>query len=140
MWYKSVPSPKEVTLDTRQPKKDEVELLNAPLIKEQLPIRFESGFEFRSFGGQCAKCGARLSEDRVHGKVDTSFTEIGTIEAIGYCPPCNLWTRLNIRVKGDKTYTTLGPDGEWLSGTFEPRVKSLSQKIARQAKRLLNFK
>lgn len=82
-------------------------------VDDSFPVRFPNGAVLQAFEGHCDACRVALKGGALRGRVDATFLRVVTIEAMGLCRACNLFTRFLYRVHDDLSFTGLR-DGSWM--------------------------
>lgn len=105
----------------------------------QFPIMLKNGKSVPGVHVICNSCGAHISGDRVRGRVIQSLPHVVTIEANGFCEPCDRLTHIDCRVRANRDETLiewLGNNGLWYAREY--RQPTLAEKITEQVRRLLS--
>lgn len=79
-------------------------LRNGELIRDQLPVRFRTGFILETYLGTCWACNREIPEDALVGTINQSFKNVIVIEALGGCEHCMVVTPFHLRVYADRSY------------------------------------
>lgn len=88
------------------------QLMEMPSLNSQMPVVFDNGSQWETLDGLCDGCNSQLSPENVTGVIVPQTPRMVAVEAIGYCPKCNLLTRYVYRLHDDMRIT--GPmGGQW---------------------------
>jgi hypothetical protein len=117
----------------------DLQLLDMPLIADQLPVVLDNGATWSELKVFCRGCNEAIYQGNFVGSVSTYQGRMAVIEAVGICEPCHLLTRYLYRLHDDLHVSAPGKDGweTWYQGTAE--TPSLRQRWARIASRLARF-
>lgn len=89
----------------------DVELFHCPNVASQLPVELDNGIEWTSFDAHCTGCDAVIDHALFRGRVTQPLSAVAVIEAVGYCPQCNLLSRFVHRLHNDARVTFLTRKG-----------------------------
>lgn len=109
------------------------ELLAMRPIASNFPVRFASGAQWNSFGGDCEKCGKPIPSERLRGLVTRPLARVAVVEAAGVCAGCGLLTRFLYRLHDDLRITGMR-HGKWRQWSARPpwwmaRLKAIRRRI-----------
>lgn len=90
------------------------ELWNAGPLSDKFPVKFPSGESWVSFSGMCAGCGQAIRDDYMRGEVTEGFKNIYHVNAVGYCPTCELATCFRYLLKNDSACGK-NEEGNWVT-------------------------
>jgi hypothetical protein len=88
------------------------ELWDMPSIQSQMPIVFTDSTRYDTLDATCGGCGTTILRSNVHGAVKRILHSTATVEAVGVCHSCKLFTRIDYRLHEDMTVTGLR-HGRW---------------------------
>lgn len=128
-------------MDTKPASADQLELFHAPSIASQLPVVFDTGFQFTAMQGHCAACQKAFDDQRFNGKVLRPTPHVAEIYAVGHCAVCNMFSEVRFRVYDDKRFAQLRTEG-WRQGSMKTeaeRKTGLHHKLGRAIKWLFTF-
>lgn len=106
---------RQKTLKTSVTLRD-AELWDMPSIQSQMPIVFAESTRWESLDTTCGGCGTTISRTNVRGVVKRILQSTATIEAVGVCRTCKLFTRIDYRLHEDMSITGLR-HGRWVRWT-----------------------
>jgi hypothetical protein len=105
------------------------EFYEKPEISKFFPLKFESGQRWTEFTGHCFECDRLIKGSNLRGSVSETFRGVHILDAMGYCPECNLLTPYRYRLYADgisgRTKT-----GEWARWDTEYKY-TIWQRIVR---------
>lgn len=110
-------------------------------LASQFPLRLGNGKEVPAMRISCSCCGASLPDETVHGRVFRSLPHVVTVDANGWCEPCNRLTHLDCRFRVSTELTTvewLGSNGRWVAREYrQPNwIEGLLARVHRMLARL----
>lgn len=68
---------------------------------------------------RCLDCDQVFAAEDLTGKMTHLLDSVAVIDMVGFCPSCHLYTPGLIRVREDKTFETIEPDGRWHTYRFQ---------------------
>ena len=113
-------------------------LLEKPLIKACLPIRFANGLQIDTFIEDCPQCEEALKIADMHGLMWQPLASVVELEAAHCCEGGKKTHYLRVRFYDDGRYLRLDFYGGWEEWQFnlEPPKKNWWHKLVSAAKRL----
>lgn len=103
-------------------------VLNLPLINNQLPYTFSTGFTVPLILICCPCCGKTLSGENLRGTVNDSFKGMIIVENHGVCHECQMLIPLKVKFREDSTHQ-IWEQGQWREPT--PEMPSMKQRFFR---------
>jgi hypothetical protein len=92
-------------------------------IHGQLPIVFANGRRWDKFVTYCAHCNEEIFASELKGEIVKVAPDVYTVEAMGHCPWCWMWSRYSVRLRDDMTMDGYDPrTGNWLSWEAKPTL------------------
>lgn len=99
----------------------ERQLYSMPAIQSQMPVTFKVGNEFSEISGYCAHCELLIPDMELKGIVKRPIESVAVIEAVGYCDPCKMLTRIDFRLHDDMRVSGI-KDGKWVTWRHSPTL------------------
>jgi hypothetical protein len=106
----------------------EKELAAMPTIASQLPISFANGSTFDTVEGSCGRCDGTVDKGNLTGSLSHPYPAVFVLEAMAFCPDCNVFSRFDYRLHDDMRMTGKDASGKWAEW---PMKYTLSARIRR---------
>jgi hypothetical protein len=108
-------------------------------LHSQFPITLKNGKSVPGLLVVCNNCGDHITGDRVRGRIIYLLPHVVTIEANGFCEPCERITHIDCRFRtnGDETLIEWrSSNGLWQAREY--RQPTLTEKITKHVRQLLS--
>lgn len=102
------------------------------------PFEFETtGYKAQEFKGCCSKCDGLIQDDMLRGSLSMPLKSVAVVNALGFCPSCNLITPFLTRIRDDLSIEWIDSKSKkWVTARPEQKYGFLVR-IFRKIKRLI---
>jgi hypothetical protein len=108
-------------------------LLEMPTIDRHFPLWFANGRAWQSLHMNCKDCGGTIPMNKLHGYVVRTNDRSADVCALGQCPGCGDYLRMDVTLNSDLSLTK--EQGGYLrrfkSTSADPFDKSLRARVSR---------
>ena len=97
------------------------EIISLPRFTDILPLVFQNGSKVEDLIAVCSCCGGDVSKENTHVRMNT-MEHVVALEGFALCFNCKVITPFALRLRGDGTMLSRGPDG-WNESRYAPENK-----------------